>query len=329
MASILGAFLLVLWWVGEEPDRYRRGWVYLFIGAIPPIAVAVWQWVSVSGNLEIAGINRLQGTFGHPHTFGPYLVPFILYCVAGLPTAKFRGRVVRMLAAAGLMVLLARTYSRTAELVLLTGLVALPLSQAKELGVRAVIRGLGAVVVFGIVGWLIAGSFIRERFAGIRIGAEALDAARTGETENSFEWRLVNWGGLIVMGMEHPYAGHGLGMTPVLNALVDPATDLPYTAHDDFVRVFFETGFLGLTCYLLYGLLLCRWALGVARAAPGGSAPSAFGVVCALIALFFLTGGAQEFGTQTAVQYEVYGMLGLMTALRSPSGVVSPGSAGR
>jgi O-antigen ligase len=104
-------------------------------------------------------------------------------------------------------------------------------------------------------------------------------------------------------------------MVTLLNPLRDPATDLPYTAHDDFVRVLFETGALGLLAYLIYGLLLSLWALRVARSVQPRWAPGAFGVVASFLALYFLTGGTPEFGTQTAVQYEVYAMLGLLTAL--------------
>lgn len=312
--SVIGVFLLVLWWVEGRPDRGRRGWVYLTIGAVTPIVVAIWQWITVSGNLELEGINRLQGTFGHPHTFGPYLVPFILLAVAQATQPGLTRRLTLLTVAGGLTVLLGLTYSRTAELVLLTGLVLYLLLQAGQLDPRAVVRSAVAVLLFAALGWAVVGNAVRERFSGIRIGSEAIEAARTGQTENSFEWRLLNWGGLIVVGTEHPYTGHGMGMTAVLNPQRDPATDLPYTAHDDFVRVFFETGAVGLVCYIVYGILLSMWALRAARAVPAAEGSGALGVVAAFIALFFLTAGTPEFGTQTAVQYEVYTMLGLMTA---------------
>lgn len=312
--SVIGVFLLVLWWVEGRTDRGRRGWVYLMIGAVTPIVVAIWQWITVSGNLEIEGINRLQGTFGHPHTFGPYLVPFILLAVAQATQPGLTRRLTFLAVASGLTVLLGLTYSRTAELVLLTGLAFYLLLQVGQLEARAVVRGALAVLLFAGLGWAIVGNAVSERFSGIRIGSEAIEAARTGQTENSFEWRLLNWGGLIVLGTEHPYTGHGMGTTAVLNPQRDPATDLPYTAHDDFVRVFFETGAVGLVCYIVYGILLSLWAMRAARAVPAGETSGALGVVAAFIALFFLTAGTPEFGTQTAVQYEVYTMLGLMTA---------------
>src|SRR5205085_1196493 len=114
--------------------------------------------------------------------------------------------------------------------------------------------------------------------------------------------------GLIALGLDNPVTGHGLGMTTVLNPVTDFATGLPYTAHDDFVRIFFEAGAAGLLCYLLYGTLLARWALTKARRAQAPHSSSAVAITAALVALFFLTAGTPEWGTQTAVQFEVYGM---------------------
>ena len=192
----------------------------------------------------------------------------------------------------------------------------------EHLGFRALGRALVVVSVFSGLGWLIAGDYVRERFSGLRIGAEAVDAARTGRTENSLEWRLVNWGGLVTLGADYPVSGHGLGMTTVLNPLSDYATGLPYTAHDDYVRVFFEAGVLGLSCYVLYGILLCRWSLLKARSAPARHAPSAFAIVASMVSLFFLTAGTPEWGTQTAVQFELYGMLALLTTVEKPLSIV-------
>jgi O-antigen ligase len=314
MTSVLAAFLVVLWWAREAPDRYRVGWYYLILGTAVPIVVALLQLASGTGNREVEGINRLQGTFSHPNAFGPFLVPFILLAIGAVRRAKAVARVLLFGAAAGLSVMVGLTYSRTAVLVLVCGLLVLPALQVRRLGWRALRGSAVAAAVFAVIGWVLIGPVIRERFSDVRIGAEVLDAARTGALENTLEWRLMNWGVLISTGMEHPLAGHGAGMTMELNPVVNPDSGLPYNAHNDFVRFFFEGGFLGLIAYLVYGLLLCRWTLAAARIAPAARAPSAYAVAAAVLALFFLTVGTPEFGQQTALQYELYGMLALMTA---------------
>jgi O-antigen ligase len=312
VASIVAAFLIVLWWVEDDPGRFARGWIYLVAGLVVPVGAAVWQWRTGTGNLDVPGLNRLQGTFSHPNSLGPYLVPFILAALGGLAGARGMRRVARVACAAGLTLLLVHTYSRTGLLVLGTGLAVLPLLHSQRFGWKGLLRGLAVVVVIAGVTWWFASDVIRERFATIAVNRGAWDAARTGQSENSFTWRLINWYGLVALGLEHPVAGHGAGMTMVLNPLINGATGVPFNAHDDFVRFFFEGGVVGVICYLIYGVLSASWLLGRARAAPPERAAGAYAVAAAWIALFFLTGGTPELSLQTAVQYELYGMAGLL-----------------
>ncbi len=312
VASIVAAFLIVLWWVADGPGCFSRGWVYLVAGLVVPVGVAVWQWETGTGDLAVPGLNRLRGTFSHPNSLGPYLVPFILAALGGLASASGVRRIARVACAAGLALLLAHTYSRTALLVLVTGLAVLPVLHSQRFGWKGLIRGLVVVVLIGGMTWWLARDVIRERFATIAITRAVWDAARTGQSENSFTWRLINWGGLVALGLEHPVAGHGAGMTMVLNPLVNAETGVPFNAHDDFVRFFFEGGVAGLVCYLIYGVLFSSWLLARARAAPPARAAGAYAVAAAWIALFFLTAGTPELSLQTAVQYELYGMAGLL-----------------
>jgi hypothetical protein len=324
MASVVAAFLLVLWWTHGSPDRNARGWRFLIAGTVAPLAVALWQYVSGRGNLDLEGVNRLQGTFAHPNTLGPYLVPFVLLALAGVPGAGTAGRIARAAVAFGLSVVIALTYSRTALLILVAGLVALPLLQVGRFGVARVARWAAVAVAFAATAWLLVGDLVVARFTGIRFGIEAVEALRSGDVGNSFEWRLVTWAILLTMTLDHPLVGHGAGMTTELNPMVDRSTGIPFNAHNDFVRVVFENGLLGLVAYVIYGVLLCRWALSTARRAPEAHSASAYAVAAALLALFFLTGGVPEFGTQTAIQYQIYGMLALLTGVGPAPGVTAP-----
>ncbi len=314
VASIVAAFLIVLWWVEADAGRYWRGWAYLVVGMLIPVGTAVWQWATGEGSYATEGLNRLQGTFSHSNSLGTYLVPFILFAVGGLLTSTGMRRLVRIAYAMGLTVLVALTYSRTALLVLLTGLAVLPLLHSRRFGWTGLLRGVAVVVVMAALGWWLAGGIFGERFVHLSLGPAAWEAARAGASESSFTWRLINWGGLIALGLAHPITGHGAGMTMVLNPLVSPTNGLPFNAHNDFVRFFFEGGMLGLACYVIYGMLLCRWVLAQARGGSLGRAASAYAVAAAWIAMFFLTGGTPELSIQTAGQYELYGMAGLLLA---------------
>ncbi len=321
VCSIVGGFLVVVWWVGGDPERARRGWALLFLGAVPPLMVAAWQLMTGGGNLELAGVNRLQGTLSHPNSFGVYLVPFVLFLIGGIAGRRAARKAMYLVGALSLCALILLTYSRTALLVLVAGLVALPLLQSKRLGWRALVTTGGLLLALGAIGWVFGGDLIRERFANLSVGRDAWQAAMMGESENSFTWRLINWAVLIQMGAAHPIMGHGAGMTTVLNPLVNPANGVPFNAHNDFVRFFFEGGSLSLACYILYCVLLCKWALKRARRVDVSAAPIAYGVVASLLALTLLSLGTTELSLNTAILYELYAMLALMAVTDLTPGI--------
>lgn len=314
VASVVAAFLLVAAWAEAHPSRYVQGWVLLALGAVVPIVVALGQLTGDVGFYEPNGLLRIQGTFSHPNSFGQYLAPFVLAAVALATTTRGPTRWLSLGVAAGLTVLVSLTYSRTAVLVVGAGLVALPILQRRQLGLRAVSRALLVVLLFGALGWYLAGGYIQKRFADVAVNRMAFDLAMTGASENSFTWRLINWAQLIQLGLSHRWLGHGAGMTTRLNPLVNMENGLPFNAHDDFVRFFFEGGAAGLVCYLVYGALLWWWAQRQARLAPANRAATAPAVSAALLAMFFLTLGTTELSLHTANLYELYGMLALLTA---------------
>lgn len=319
VTSIVAAFLLVLWWVAADQTRSRRGWTYLLVGLVVPIAVALWQFTTGTGFLETEGLNRLQGTFSHPNSFGLYLVPFILFALGAAVASSGVRRLLLLVGAAGLTWLILLTYSRTVLFVLAAGLVVLPALHARQLGVRALVRSLAMAFVLVVVGWLLAGDLVRQRFENLPLGRSALDAALSGASENSYEWRLINWSVLIGLGLEHPLTGHGAGMTTVLNPIVNTNNGVPYNAHNDFVRFFFEGGLLGLLSYLAYAVLLCRWAIRRARDAEPDLAPGAFAVAAAWLAMLLVSAGNTELSLNTSILYTLYGMLALVTAAGAPA----------
>jgi O-antigen ligase len=321
VGSTIAALLLMLWWVEDHPERYHTGWTLLFLGTIPPLGAAVWQWVTGQGYAETEGLNRLYGTFSHPHSLGPYLVPFILFAAGGLMAAGWKGRIFRLFVIGFFTLILVLTYSRTSLLVLLAGFIVLPFLHARRLGARAFMRTLAVIAIFLALGWGIFGGSIRQRFATITVDREVLEAALAGQSENSFTWRILNWGILVRMGMQRPVIGHGAAMTTVLNPLVNvDYGGKPFNAHNDFVRWFFEGGVLGLVCYVVYGVLLCRWALRRSLTASREAAPAAFAVAAALMAMIFLSLGTTEYSSQTAVLYQFHGILALLTVLPQRTG---------
>jgi putative inorganic carbon (hco3(-)) transporter len=319
LASLVASFLVLLWWVEGEPLARSRAWRYLWMGLVVPLMVAGFQLATHTGFMEPSGIARILGTFSHPNSFAQYLIPFILIAMAYVP-AKQSGlrRLGLIVTAVALSIFLVLSYSRTALLVLFVALLALPVLQAGRLGWRALFRSGVVIVLISAIGWLIAGGMIRERFSNISLGQAAVDAVQSGDTQNSFTWRLITWRVLVWMGMEHPVIGHGINMTLVLNPIVDIRNGLPFNAHNDFVRFFFEAGLAGLIAYLMHGVLMFLWVLRRARTVPLFWAPAGYAVAAAYSAIFFLSLGSTELSLNTAGLHGLYGMFALLYAASLP-----------
>jgi O-antigen ligase len=154
---------------------------------------------------------------------------------------------------------------------------------------------------------------VRERFAPISL-RRAIADARYGHSEESFGWRLLNWHGLLIRGLERPLLGHGANATTRLNPLVNENNGIPFNAHNDFVRFFFEAGVVGVVAYAAYAAGLCWLAVRCARRARPEVAPVAYGLAGSLLALVFLTLGSPELSLNTAILFELYGAFALVIA---------------
>jgi O-Antigen ligase len=314
VGSVVAAYFLMYWWLDEVPTATRRAWRYLALGAIPPILVALKQLATGTGFIEPDGTLRILGTFSHPNSFAQYLIPFVCVLVAG------RGnRAARLGLAVGLSVVVALTYSRTAILGLAAALVTLLVLESR-LDLRNLTRLALSFIVAGGVVWLLVGGMITRRFAGIAFDSASWQDALAGQSENSFQWRLINWSGLVLLGMNHPWLGHGAGMTTVLNPLVNQNNGVPFNAHDDYVRLFFEGGVVGLACYIVYQGLLIVWVVRQSRIVAPERRGAVLALGAALCGMTFLTAGTTELSLQTANLYVLYGMLAIASQDAKPNG---------
>ena len=317
VVSTLAAGLLMIWWVdSEDPRRIPQALALLAVGSAVPMLAGVYQWMTDSGDHTEPGLNRLYGTFTHPQTYGAFLIPLIMLGLAGLVRLRGRARTVALAWTAATSTLLVLTYSRTFLLVLAVSLGTYFFLRSGGLSMRETARVVGLAMVVAIAGWLAFGDAIRERFLGIAISSDAVYEALSGGSQNSFQWRVINWATLLQLGMERPLLGHGLGMTMVLNPLISPGSNKPFNAHDDFVRFFFEGGVVGLALHALQLGLFALWLWRVSRQTRGARSVEVNAIVASLLALYLFTGGTTEMSLNTAVNYEVFLLIGLLCASR-------------
>ncbi|MGH3601724.1 MAG: O-antigen ligase family protein [Pseudonocardiaceae bacterium] len=262
------AMLLVLERLLTDEGRIRRVLVAAFASAVIPILYAGIQ-AARHGGVSIGGFSRIQGTFDHPNPFATYLTFVIIMGVALYKHLPSRTRFPMMLLVAGCSACLLLTYTRSAWIATIAGLLIVGLFQSPRL--------VGTLLVL-ILLVAIAVPSVSHRFSDLQGSTRV-----SGASANSLVWRFSYWKQVASLADQTPVTGIGLKM-------IEERTDSAKNAHNDFLRVYVETGLLGLSAYvaLLVGLArTARRALKTAR--PGLHRGIAVGFSACLAAFILLS----------------------------------------
>ena len=284
----------------------------IVVASIFPIAVGIVQALTGTGNHEDSNLNRVFGSFTHPLSYGPYLLPLVVLGVAGIARMRGPERLLATAYTATTATLLFLTYNRTTILLLFVALALYATMELAQFRLRDVVRFGLAIAATVAVGWLVFGSQISERFSGVSITSTAIQEALTSGSQNSFQWRIVNWAILIQLGLSHPIVGHGLGMTTVLNPLIQASSGIPFNAHDDYVRFFFEGGLIGLALYSAFIATFTRWLLRARKALQAPDKSVSYAIIASLASLYVLSAGTTEMSLQTGVLCQTYLLIAIL-----------------
>jgi putative inorganic carbon (HCO3(-)) transporter len=196
---------------------------------------------------EKGGFVRITGPFLQSNTFGRYLMVMVVFGVAIAPhlDRRFRRPLVGMLALSSVFLLL--TYTRTAILGALLGLLVVGFVQSKRL--------LFGILVI-VVGALLVVPQLSSRFTGLSEPSPAF-----GPDNNSLAWRLDYWTEVLPLARSNPVTGIGIRMT-------ERQTDEAKQPHNDFIRTYVETGLLGLSAYVALLISLVTLGRRAVRASP-------------------------------------------------------------
>lgn len=213
-----------------EEEKLKKV-IWLIIGSsFIPLLLGAYQFVTKTGLYEL-GLNRINGTFIHPNVFAEYLVIIFFSALYLLVTsvkekeAKLKIVLYIILAVTGVEFLL--TYTRGAW-------IAFTIAFAIYVFFKTSLIQKLKYVVVAILLMLALLPFAQKRFADIN------------DTKyyqlSSWQWRLQQWGETIAEFKNHPVIGHGMGMHEKYFKIM---------AHNDYLRVAFETGVPGITLYVL------------------------------------------------------------------------------
>jgi hypothetical protein len=231
----LSSFLLfVLIWDHLRDNRQAGKFVAALLLSVPvPVAFGVYQLLSGEGNHYTEGYNRILGTFVHPANFGVYLVTLLPVClVAALHTRPGFTRLGLMLLALIMVVCVVFTFTRIVWFGLVA--IALVMGTAKT---RATLLVLPAILALTVM----LMPSVQDR----------LDGSTRTTGYGSGAWRINLWSEeLSRTSLTSLPAGLGLGAVETLSG---------YPAHNEYLRIWLETGVTGAIAYIwLYGSLIRR-----------------------------------------------------------------------
>jgi O-antigen ligase len=214
--------------------RNEKGFQVIFLctifSSLVPLAAGLYQIIFRCGNLATFGFNRIQGTFVHPNVHGQYLLLIallILFYLSTYAIDKWK-RYGLVLLFSLVLLEIYYTFTRSVWIALVAGFIVFIFirnRQIQKIRYGAIFTGtIGLVLPFAAERWL--DLFGKNKHIPI----------------SSWEWRTSLWKSMIEKVQEHPFIGHGYGMFDY---------NVGFGAHNDYLRILYETGFLGLTMYLL------------------------------------------------------------------------------
>ncbi len=296
LASLLALLASLLVFFKTPADMRKLFWAAAASLAVP-LTVGFYQAATGTGNtFSTAGQNRIFGTLFHPNTLALYLLVFIAIALAwhkNQPSLSKKFLLGTLLTAQFL------TYS-------MTGLVATALVFAIYIYQSKNRRILWAGLLIFLLP-LFSQNW-QARFQQIN-QMNLTEEIRSGEISNSFSWRVLHWYVLLNYAKEHPVTGWGLLTTEKITPWKTEEGQ-GYAAHNDLVRIFLESGLLGLCGYFAFLLFTGRWIFKV-KSPEGQTGDLRPALKAIFISFLILSAGASEPLIHTAFVYYFFAFVAL------------------
>jgi putative inorganic carbon (hco3(-)) transporter len=249
LAVVLMFVVLERLMADERTMRQMLAAIYLSL--LFPLAFTAFGFLTGNPASEEKGdFARITGPFLQSNTFGRYLMLMIIFGVAIYPHLDRRLRLLLGGALALSFVFLPLTYTRTALIGVVLGLSVVGLIQSKRLLIGMIVVTLCALMLV---------PQLSSRFTSLSDSPSW--SALNGSTNNSLVWRLGYWAEVLPLANSNPVTGIGLDMT-------EHETDQEKAPHNDFIRVYVETGLIGLGAYVALLISLVTLGRRAVRASP-------------------------------------------------------------
>jgi putative inorganic carbon (HCO3(-)) transporter len=247
------AMFAVLEQMMVEREARKQLLLAVFASTLFPLAFTAFGFLTGNPPTEAKGsFLRVTGTFTQSNTFGRYLMLMVIFGVAVYPHVSRRLKLPLAVILTGCSGLLLLTYTRTAILGAVIGLVVVGLVQSKRVLFGLVVAGLCAILLV---------PQLSTRFTSLA-DLSGVGGQPIGSSGNSLAWRLNYWTEVLPLANANPVTGIGLKMT-------EYNTDAAKQPHNDFIRAYVEMGVIGLGAYLAVLIAL----VGLGRRAVRASRP--------------------------------------------------------
>ena len=293
--------------------RLRLVFGTVIVAGAYPVIDGLSQW---AGGTYVAKdrFNAVQGPFDFPNEFGFYLVIILLLTVVAIFEVQRRAlRIGAVLLALGTLLALQHTYTRGAWIGFALAFLVLALAYYRRLIVVAVVAlGLAAVALPSAV------DSVQARFGD-------LASQNATQSRNSLDWRRGEWARMTHFGDEKPLTGQGFGSYQRLTVREFGYQDgsfstiqfsprggissLGFAAHNDYVKLYVETGVPGVALWIavLIGLVVtAASAARVPELRPWAIAVAALGLAFALMSA---SDNIQGYAVPVAILFALTGAL--------------------
>ncbi|MSP54907.1 MAG: O-antigen ligase domain-containing protein [Myxococcales bacterium] len=209
----------------------------LYASSVVPILFGYYQWFTGTGNDVTEGYNRVNSSFFHPAHFGMYLDFMFCLSYSELLSPTVRQKSWRVIYIVLITLLQIATYTRITWACMLFAFLYLSWVYNK----RSYILGGLVLGTFFILGF---GQGIESRVTSV---TDAFGSSDVYDLNTSVGWRLYFWDEILKRCWEHPWLGFGAGSSVMLGVELFGVEAAP---HNGYLRVLYETGFIGLGAFL-------------------------------------------------------------------------------
>ncbi len=224
--SILVAINYASVYFSQQKKKLKLLWL-IVISAMVPLAFGLYQFIFKKGMPEL-GFNRILGTFVHPNVYSEYLllIFFVLFYIFSNYKIGFFLKIFCYLVFTLVIMELFLTFTRGTWIALAASVMVFTILRSKFL--QIIKYSFFVILVLALLF-----PVLQKRFSDI-------EDNKPGQL-SSWQWRLQQWRQTTDALSQHPLIGNGMGMHE---------RQFKMMAHNDYLRITYETGILGPMIYL-------------------------------------------------------------------------------